>query len=79
WVARAKQFHWVVSRTPRVGDILVLQPRVQGAGSLGHVAIVEKVLSNGHVIASSMNWGATPQNVTYFEFAPGPGVAFVRR
>lgn len=79
WVARAEQFHWMVSQMPQVGDILVLQPGVQGAGSLGHVAVVEKVLSNGDVIASSMNWGSDPQNVTYVQFAPGPGVAFVRR
>ena len=79
WVARASQFGWIVSQTPQVGDILVLQPGVQGASNLGHVAVVEKVLPNGNVIASSMNWGAQPQNVTDFQFAPGPGVAFVRR
>jgi surface antigen len=79
WVAQASQFHWIVSQAPQVGDILVLQPDVQGASDLGHVAVVEKVLPNGNVIASSMNWGSQPQNVTYFQFAPGPGVAFVRR
>lgn len=79
WAARAGQFHWIVSQTPQIGDILVLQPDVQGASNLGHVAVVENVLPNGNVTASSMNWGSQPQNVTYFEFAPGPGVTFVRR
>ena len=79
WVARARQFGWIVSQTPQVGDILVLQSDVQGASNVGHVAVVEKVLPDGNVIASSMNWGSQPQDVTYFQFAPGPGVAFVRR
>ncbi len=79
WVARAYQFGWRVSRFPAFGDILVLQPGVQGAYRLGHVAIVERVLSNGDVIASSMSWGSHPRSVTYWEFTLGPGVAFVTR
>lgn len=77
WVARAYQFGWNVSSMPHVGSIIVLQPDVQGAGSLGHVGVVEQVLSNGQVIASSMNWGANPQAVSYFQFTPGSGVSFV--
>ncbi len=79
WVARAYQFGWRVSSMPHVGSIIVLQPGVQGAGSLGHVGVVEKALSNGQVIASSMNWGANPQAVSYFQFTPGSGVSFVDR
>ncbi|HZO74155.1 MAG TPA: CHAP domain-containing protein [Ktedonobacteraceae bacterium] len=79
WVARAHQFGWHVSSVPAVGDIMVLQPGVQGAYWLGHVAIVERVLSNGHVIASSMSWGSRPWAVTTWQFTPGPGVAFVTR
>jgi surface antigen len=60
-----------------VGDIIDLQPWVQWAGGAGHVAIVEKILSNGHVIASNMNWGRYPRQVTYVEFVPGPGVTFI--
>jgi len=79
WVARAYQFGWHVSSVPAVGDIMVLQPGVQGAYWLGHVAVVERVLSNGHVIASSMSWGSHPWAVTTWQFTPGPGVAFVTR
>jgi surface antigen len=61
-----------------VGAIVVLQPWVQGAGGLGHVAVVERVLSNGHAISSNMNWGLRRWQVTYVEFAPGYGVSFVR-
>ncbi len=77
WTARAYQFGWRVSGSPSVGSIIDLQPWVQGAYGLGHVGVVEQVLSNGHVIASNMNWGLYPWQVTYVEFAPGPGVTFI--
>ncbi len=77
WTTRAYQFSWHVSSSPTVGSIIDLQPGVQGAYGLGHVGVVEQVLSNGHVIASNMNWGAYPWQVTYVEFASGPGVTFI--
>jgi N-acetylmuramoyl-L-alanine amidase len=78
WSNRARDFHWRVSSSPLPGDIIDLQPWVQGAYGLGHVAVVERVLGNGHVIASNMNWGAHYWAVTYVEFSPGPGVSFIR-
>jgi surface antigen len=78
WTARAYEFGWHVSNVPIVGAIIVLQPGVEGASYwAGHVAVVERILSNGHVIASNMNWGAYPWQITYVEFAPGPGVTFI--
>jgi surface antigen len=77
WVARAYQFGWRVSPRPSPGAIVVLQPWVEGAYGLGHVAVVERILPNGHVIASNMSWGWYPWRVTYVQFAPGPGVSFV--
>ena len=77
WTNRARDFHWHVSSRPARGDIIDLQPWVQGAYGLGHVAVVERVLSNGHVIASNMNWGARHWQVTNVEFSPGPGVSFI--
>lgn len=77
WSNRARDFHWSVSSSPMPGDIIDLQPWVQGAYGLGHVAVVESVLGNGHVIASNMNWGAYPWRVTYVNFVPGPGVSFI--
>jgi len=44
---------------------------------MGHVAIVEQVLSNGSVIASNSSWGGNPYAVTYVHFSPGPGVTFI--
>ena len=55
WVARAADAGWRVSGTPMVGSIVVLQPDVEGAQGLGHVGVVEQVLTDGRVIASSMN------------------------
>lgn len=77
WTARAYEFGWHVSSAPTVGAIMDLQPGVQGAYYLGHVAVVEQVLSNGRVIASSTSWGANPYAVTDWEFTPGPGVTFI--
>ena len=77
WSMRAQDYHWQISGYPTAGAVVVLQPGVQGAGGLGHVATVEQVLGNGHVIASNMNWGGYPAQITNVEFVPGPGVTFV--
>jgi surface antigen len=76
WVARAHEFHWRVSRKPRVGAIIVLAPWTQGASSVGHVGVVERV--SGHrVLVSSMNWNGSGSNVAYWTFSTGAGVSFV--
>ncbi len=77
WTDRAHQFNWRVSSQPSLGAIVVLRPGVQGASGAGHVAVVEKILPNGHVIASNMSWGRSPGSVTNVEFTPGPGVSFI--
>ena len=77
WTDRAYQYGWHVSRSPVIGAIINLQPGVQGAGGLGHVAVVERILGNRHVIASNMSWGAYPSSVTDVEFTPGSGVTFL--
>lgn len=77
WTDRAREFYWRVSSRPSPGAIINLQPWVQGAYGFGHVAVVEKILGNGDVLASNLNWGANPTQVTYIEFSPGPGVTFI--
>jgi surface antigen len=77
WTARAYEFGWRVSALPTVGAIMDLQPNVEGAWGMGHVAVVERVLPNGHVIASSMSWYPYWWLVTDYEFVPGPGVTFI--
>lgn len=77
WATRAQQYNWMVSSSPSVGSIIVLQPWTEGAYGLGHVGVVERVLNNGHVIASNMNWAGNGANVVDTEFTPGPGVSFI--
>lgn len=79
WTARAHEFHWNVSSKPSVGSIVDMQPWVQGAYGGGHVAVVERVLRGGTVVASSMNWGANPYAVVYMQVRPGSGITFLRR
>jgi surface antigen len=77
WVTRALESSWQVSGIPTVGSIMVLQPYVDGAYGFGHVGVVEQILTNGRVIASSMNWGNHPDMVTQATYVPGPGVSFL--
>ena len=81
WAAGASAAGWTVSSVPHVYSIIVLQPYVQGAGYYGHVAVVEKINSDGSVLTSDMNWYANGgwDIVSYVTFYPGPGVSFVWR
>ncbi len=77
WSYNASGFSgWVVSDTPHVPSIVVLQPGVQYASGWGHVAIVEKLNSDGTVYTSNYNvigWGV----LSYATYHPEAGVSFV--
>lgn len=80
WANGAMQYGWNVSSTPTVGAIIVLQPGVQGAGGVGHVAIVESINDDGSVYTSNYNWynnGGGFATLSYWTFYPGPGVSFI--
>ncbi|GAC1390899.1 MAG: hypothetical protein NVS4B11_31730 [Ktedonobacteraceae bacterium] len=77
WTTRAYDYGWRVSSQPSVGAIVDLQPWVQGAYYLGHVGVVEQVLSDGSVIATNMNWGVYYWQVTRIHVTPGYGVTFI--
>jgi surface antigen len=79
WYYGAKASGWVVSSMPRVPSIIVLQPGVQGASWLGHVAIVERINKDGSVYASNYNWynGGGWDILSYTTFYPGGGVSFL--
>jgi len=81
WSYGAAASGWVVSSTPKVPSIIVLQPGVQGAGGYGHVAVVERINSDGSVYTSNMNWYSNGgwDIVSYVTFTRGPGVSFVWR
>jgi surface antigen len=79
WSYGASASGWIVSSTPHVPSIIVLQPGVQGAGYFGHVAIVEKINSDGSVYTSNYNWYSNGgwDILSYVTFYPGAGVSFV--
>jgi surface antigen len=78
WEAGAASAGWVVSATPHVPSIIVLQPGVQLAGGYGHVAVVESIPSPGTVHTSNWNWAGNWGYTTYVDFTyPMSGVSFV--
>lgn len=77
WAGGAANSGWVVSATPKLYSIIVLQAGVQGAGWYGHVAIVEKINADGSVLTSNFNWAGAWATETFVTFRPGPGVVFV--
>lgn len=77
WVSGAISRSWVVSGTPHIPSIIVLQPFVQGAGYYGHVAVVEKINPDGSVLTSNWNWAGSWGATTDVTFTPGSGVTFI--
>lgn len=77
WTSGAYNNGWVVSGTPKVYSIIVLQAGVQGAGYYGHVAVVEHINSDGSVLTSNWNWAGNWGRTTYVTFSPGSGVSFI--
>src|SRR4051812_43989871 len=76
WAVRAKAQGFPVDGKPRVGDVIVLQPRVQGAHRVyGHVAYVIGVSGN-RVTVSEMNGGGACA-VKRDTFQTGKGVLFI--
>ena len=59
WASRARAAGFPVDDQPRVGDIIVLQPGVQGAhGCYGHVAYVTAVSGNQETVSELNGGGA---------------------
>jgi hypothetical protein len=77
WADGAAHYGWVVSATPKLHSIIVLQPGVEGAGWYGHVAIVEQINADGSVLTSNYNWDGAWAVETFVTFRPADGVSFV--
>ncbi len=79
WAYGASSSGWIVSSKPRVPSIIVLQSGVQGASYFGHVAVVERINSDGSVYTSNYNWYGNGgwDTLSYWTFIPGSGVSFV--
>ena len=56
WAANAKHGGFAVGRRPAFGAVVVWPRNTDGAGPIGHVAYVEKVLSGGAFAVSEENW-----------------------
>jgi surface antigen len=77
WAADAANYPgWIVSSTPHVPSIIVLQPGVQGALQFGHVAVVESMNPDGTVYTSGWNY-VGPGILSYVTYHTGPGTLFV--
>lgn len=78
WAYGASADGWIVSSKPHVPSIIVLQPGVEGASGYGHVAVVERINSDGSVLTSNYNWydGGGWDTLSYYTFYPGAGVSF---
>jgi surface antigen len=83
WAYQASAYGWQTSAYPNPNgpSIIVLAPGVQGAGSYGHVAVVETGVSaaaaaNG-VSTSNWNWNGNWAKESWWTFYPGSGVTFV--
>jgi surface antigen len=56
WASNARKGGFEVGRRPVLGAVAVWPRNTDGAGPLGHVAYVEKLLSRGAFLVSEQNW-----------------------
>ncbi|GER87035.1 hypothetical protein KDW_11970 [Dictyobacter vulcani] len=81
WAYQAPAYGWRTSSVPNPNgpSIIVLAPYTQGAGSYGHVAVVETGVANPYngVSTSNWNWNGGWATTSWVTFHPGPGVRFV--
>jgi surface antigen len=80
WVSDARRKGgYQISAQPSVGAMLITQPGTFGAGSTGHVGIVEKVYQDGQVCVSNWNF-PTPWKTTYIkQKGQGQGVDYIQK
>lgn len=63
WTGEGNASHWgvamksITDQTPAVGAIAWWKANVPGAGSAGHVAYVERVISPDEIVVSQDSWG----------------------
>jgi hypothetical protein len=80
WASRARALGLPVGTSAAAGATVVFAPGVQGAGSDGHVGVVESVLGNGWFLLSEMNFyfnGGGWGRISYRYAHVGAGVSFI--
>lgn len=74
WGASAAAAGRVVDATPSAGAVAVFAPGLDGAGELGHVAVVDSVNSDGTITISEGNYAGLAYHVRTISTA---GIQFV--
>ena len=74
WGASAAAAGRVVDATPAAGAVAVFAPGLDGAGELGHVAVVDSVNSDGTITISEGNYAGLAYHVRTISAA---GIQFV--
>jgi surface antigen len=80
WAYQAPAYGWTLSDSPNPHghSIMVFRPYGLGSGAYGHVAVVEKVNSDGSVLTSSWNWNGMWATKLWMTFYPVRGeVSFI--
>jgi surface antigen len=76
WTGGGNATHWghemseITDQQPRVGAVAWWKANVPGAGSAGHVAYVEKVISPTEIVISEDSWGG---DFHWRKLSKGPG------
>jgi surface antigen len=79
WASQALSYGWMVANRPNPHgySIMVIQPQIQGAGSYGHVAVVEHTNPDDSVYTSNWNWKGDWHMTSYVTFTPQTGISFI--
>jgi surface antigen len=80
WSQNATEAGMAVTHKPVVGAVMVFQPGALGAGSAGHVAVVESVAANGSFQVTQMhapNIGEVSRQTHSAAAAGDPGISFI--
>ena len=80
WPANARRLGLRVLSRPVRGATVIFAPGVQGASSVGHAGVVQRVLSHGWLMISEMNFywnGGGWGRVDYRYVHVGQGVSFI--
>lgn len=65
WVNGASADGFAVNNTPSVGAVAQSYAGTNGAGAVGHVAVVESINGDGSITISEMGWNGTVGVVSY--------------
>jgi surface antigen len=77
WDERAAAAGFPVDGSPQAGDVGVMEPGEHHAGGYGHVFYVERVVGDGTIVISEMNWAG--YGIVSQRTIPAAGIRFIHR